>query len=377
MKSRIAAIRPHVRYVASAVLLVSGLPWPAWAVDVLDVREVAALLRIDEADVVMLAESAGLPCRSTGSGLRCHRAAVMQWVAGGDPWTRPAPLAASETRSLRARGLAPAEESVLANPTAKAANQVANAVDAASASELFLRDNAVLLKPNQWSASLNLSALSSEHDEFIPELGVARQTYQSQFSAGVGFRYGVSEDFQLGLDIPLTKQNNVTVIGSDVTASNGGFRVGSGALSASYALLREESGWPGLTVNAVVAPFGKAKSFGAGVTLTRSYDPVVLYGSAAFSKPIGSRDEPAQNFSSATLSGGFVFAVNSQFSWSAGLSTVIGKGQVEPSNLSWTRSSLQLGVGTTIARGVYVEPRLSMTLNGPRTVAFGVDIVYQ
>lgn len=204
-----------------------------------------------------------------------------------------------------------------------------------------------------------------------------QNVYQSRYSAGLGLRYGVSEDFQLGLDIPLSKQRNVTALGNQVTATGGGFRVGSGSLSASYALLREESGQPGVTINAVAAPFGEAKSVGAGVALTKSYDPVVLYGSAAYSKPVGSSDAKDLNFATTTLSGGFVFAVNQQFSLSAGLSAVIGKGQVEPSNLTWTRPSLQLGVGTMIAPGFYVEPRLSMALNGSRAVSFGVDIVYQ
>jgi hypothetical protein len=376
MKHRLTVIRPSVLRNAWAVVLVAGLPGLALAGDVLDVHEVASLLRIDAAEVVKLTESGELPGRRTPSGMRYSRPAVMHWVAGGEPLAHVTPLAATESGSLRARGSAPSESST-SDPASKSVSTVGSGVDSASASELFLRDNNVLLKPRQWSVSLNLSALTAEREQLIPDLGAMQNVYQSQFSAGLGLRYGVSEDFQLGLDIPLSKQSNVTALGNQVTATGGGFRVGTGSLSASYALLREESGRPGVTINAVAAPFGASKSVGAGVALTKSYDPVVLYGSAAYSKPVGSSDAKDLNFATTTLSGGFVFAVNQQFSLSAGLSAVIGKGQVEPSNLTWTRPSLQLGVGTMIAPGFYVEPRLSMALNGTRTVSFGVDIVYQ
>jgi hypothetical protein len=55
--------------------------------EVLDLAETAALLRVDESEVLRRIGNGDFPARRLGDSWRCSRAAVLTWLAGTDPLT--------------------------------------------------------------------------------------------------------------------------------------------------------------------------------------------------------------------------------------------------------------------------------------------------
>ena len=55
--------------------------------EILDLPAVAALLRVDEADVLARIAEGDFPARRFGSAGRCARGAVLTWLTGTDPVT--------------------------------------------------------------------------------------------------------------------------------------------------------------------------------------------------------------------------------------------------------------------------------------------------
>ena len=129
----------HRLLALTALVFVSALPIAAPCVaaeagsllEVLDLDEAAALLRVRPEAVRDLAEAQRIPARRVGDTWRFSRAALLEWLKAGEltgaPRTSPAPpgdldpaqALAGELPALRARGVAPESSTRLAQAAAE------------------------------------------------------------------------------------------------------------------------------------------------------------------------------------------------------------------------------------------------------------------
>jgi len=149
-------------------------------------------------------------------------------------------------------------------------------------------------------------------------------------------------------------------------------------------LLAEVPGRP----NVIATIFGHVPTgqtsyaVGGGLSLVKSFDPAVLFATAnyrhAFSRDFAdiTRLEPEDRFD-VTL--GYALALNDTLTISTSVSGLFS-GRSTFTNATLLRQdiySLQLGLTSYLAPGLYIEPTVSFGLSGPGdSVAFGVTVPY-
>ena len=149
-------------------------------------------------------------------------------------------------------------------------------------------------------------------------------------------------------------------------------------------LLTEGPGRPNViaTIFGHVPTVHSSYAAGGGLSLVKSFDPVVLFATAnyrhTFSRDFAdvTRLEPEERFD-VTL--GYALALNDTLTISTSVSALFS-GETTFTNATLLRQdvySLQLGLTSWLARGLYIEPTVSFGLSGPgNSVAFGVTLPY-
>lgn len=350
--------------------------WPAAALgnpEVLTIEEAAQFLRVPAEKVLSLARGQRIPARELDGEWRLSRAALMEWLKGAGE-----PLSASELSAITGRGIAPLAQ---AAPAA-----VGEKPSAPTAEEVALREQGALLKGGMKTLELGLAYARSERETFP----VAR-TEARLFSATLTGRYGIKNDLQATLRLPASYRHNNTQLSvpgstSAETASSNDRYFGDLSLSLLGVAKREAMGRPNViwTLDSVL-PSGPGDSgLGTGLVLSKSYDPIVLFGGLSYMRGLSvDEGDPrrllAKNTWRATL--GYAYAINDSLALNGSLastyrsalhSTVAG---TVPAPRE--RHQLQLGMTWMLERGLFIEPSVAFAVGSASPdVTFSLNVPY-
>lgn len=386
---------------------------PAVSPDVLMLSEAAELLRIDATELEQIALRNEVPARRIGSDWRFNREALLAWVNGD--WGRIAtiepPDAATRRQALARAEAVPAAPTVSLTPqeleqTKGAGMVVAQAPEAPSTStpspgsetpigeapqeqtaeEVFLRGQRVLL--GRGEVAIDVGQFYSRGDTTqlaVVGEGVGLATIrQSTFTTFASARLGVLNETELFLSTIFRNQNSDVFAGAIRVAEDHRTEFGDIRFGVRRTLLTEGPGRPNLIANAFGHfPTGETSyAVGGGLSVVKSFDPVVLFATAnyrhTFSRDFAdvTRLEPEERFD-VTL--GYALGLNDTLTISTSVSGLFS-GRTTFSNATLLRQdvySLQLGLTSWLAQGLYIEPTVSFGLSGPgNSFAFGVTLPY-
>jgi hypothetical protein len=252
-----------------------------------------------------------------------------------------------------------------------------------TAEETALRDQGVLMPKGRTSLEAALSYARSERQNF----GLLRLV-QNTASASFTARYGLRDDLQVTARLPAIYRristNVVPAFGNSTSTSD----TYAGDLSASVltVLAHEGVGRPNVVVSGdVVLPTGPGdRGAGAGIVLSKSFDPVVLFGGANYLHGFQTNGvDPRRTLGDHNVgfNFGYVYALNDSVALSG---TFIGSYKKYPrgvgtSGLAPSRETYQLQLGATmqIARGLFVEPAIGIGIGGASPdVTLSVSVPY-
>jgi len=385
----------HHRCAAVALALSSALPTvaspatteAAAPAEVLDLDEAAALLRVPADVVRALAEAQRMPARRVGDVWRFSRGALLEWLKGIEPgaeWgaSRVPPSDANDERALRglqalmtARGLAPPPvPAVVAQAVTGAATSppptLGERSTAFTAEDVALRDQRVLLKRGALTLEIGATYARSEQTLFP----VIRQE-QRTMGLNTALRYGLLDDLQATIRVPRLWRRSTTFTDASISGASPRTDVresyfGDAAISLLGVSLREGSGRPNLiwSIDAVVPTGPGERGIGAGLVLSKSYDPAVVFAGLSYLRgraadPSDARQSLARHNIGFSL--GYTYALNDALA----LNTVfIGsyRNTRSADGLSIPppreRYQLQWGMTWMLARGLFVEPAAVLRL---------------
>lgn len=416
------SLKPAALLLAAACAATPAAAQTSVADDVLTLAEAARLLRVPPKIVVKLAQTGSIPARQVGSQWRFNRVALMEWLQGeryaypaGALQARgkapasggaPAPalpaerppvqeagegeraLTAGELAVLSGRGeagssplhraQAPAPEapaSPPAAPTAPAASPepakpIGEGPSGLTAEEVALRDQGVLLKRGATTVEFGL-AYSRQTRENLPILRVEQNTTTATLAA----RYGIRDDFQVSARLPGIYQRTATfaaeTLGSGISRKDTDHYAGDIALSLQGVAQRERVGKPNLTWSIdTVLPTGPGDTgLGAGLILSKTYDPVVIYGALNYMYGFDadrseSRRVLAKNNWSFNL--GYAYAINDSLALSGAFVGFYRTPSDGADAIPLERESylLQLGMTWQLTPKLFIEPAVAFGVGG-------------
>lgn len=372
----------------------------------LTLPEAAALLRVDAAVVNRLAESRQIPARRIDTEWRFSRAALIAWLAGewkfrtlidpasvlaetaGDARQARSPAASATALGWQASaavaGRGPANPAAETDARSDRAAPIGTAPAQRTANEVFLRDQRLLQEPREFTLDLGLLYARRDTPLLTQSNGQATlANAESQgFSTQIIARYGILKDTELFASTSYGHQRASLYAGADRLSRATRNEMGDVGVGLRHTLLHEGPGRPDviLSFDARIPTGETSKAIGAGVTLVKSLDPVVLFGTLGFRRTF-SRDFADANRleprSRTDLTFGYAFALNDTLSLNTAFVSSFARAasftnaQLRSSNVS----SLQLGMTARVARGLYLQPSLSYRLTGPGSgFAFGINI---
>lgn len=379
-------------------------PWP----EVLTLDEAALYLRVDRAELGQLAAWGQVPARRIGSQWRFSREALNDWLRGGYGGYAPArvtqlpqpaspygyvlpqqtavqPLAPVTMAQLSARGTTVAQAAPPPTPGERP-EPIGEAPEEPTAEDVFLREQRVLLGTGEVTLELGLFYSRSDDQAFTAVgSGTALGTIeQDTFTASFTGRYGLTPDTELFASIPFRRQSSQTFVGASEVSSTARTETGDVRLGVRQTVLREGLGVPDVivTVDGRIPTEESSYAVGGGVALVKSVDPVVLFANANY------RHTFARAFADVTrldfddridTTLGFAFALNDTLTLSTAVSGVFTR-ETEFSNATLREQesfSLQFGLTSLLAKGLYIEPTVSFNLNGTgNDVVLGVSVPY-
>ena len=396
-------------------------PWP----EVLTLGEAASFLRMSPGELGQLADWQQVPGRRIGEQWRFSRAALLEWLEGGwGPYIAPyepvAPAvsgyqtaviparqpyaAAATTQPPGAQVLPPAAMVRVmgsgttlaqseappepAEPTAGAPEEpIGEAPQERTADEIFLRGQRVLLAPGDVVLDLALFYSESDDRQLVPVgggfsgLGTVEQ---ETFTTALIGRYGLFEETELFASTSYRVEDTGLFFGSTEVSDASRNEFGDVRLGVRRTVLHEGPGWPDVivTIDGRIPTGDTSYAVGGGLALIKSIDPVVLFANAnyrhTFSRDFSdvTRLEPEDRID-VTL--GYALALNDTLTISTAVSGLFtGASDFDNAKLRQRETfSLQFGLTSYLAKGLYIEPTVSFGLNGPgNSFAFGVSLPY-
>jgi excisionase family DNA binding protein len=324
--------------------------------EVMTLEEAAGFLRLTPEAVKQLAETQRIPARRIGDAWRFSRPALAEWLKGED------------LAGIRGRQ-APAGTPTVGEPRT-----------GPTAEEIALRDQAVLLKRGATTIDLGVAYL---HREQTPVPGGLRLEERTS-AATASLRYGLVDNLQVTLRLPYIWRRAYLYDATEPRVTRDDY-TGDASASLLFVALRERTGRPNVIVSfdGVLGTGPGDKGLGGGIVLSKSYDPAVLF--AGINYLHGSDVDPADPRRSLAkhnwgLNLGYTYALNDALA----LSTVVlatYRNSESPDGIlippPRERYTLQLGTTWMLARGLFLEPAVSMRLGGDGAdFGFSLNIPY-
>lgn len=366
--------------------------------EVLTVDEAALLLRVEPEALLELAKIEQVPGRRVGDSWRFSRAALLGWLAGyrqgltasetklASRVPLSSPLDMQTATAIVGRGMsASAQETQQVDAPASDA-PIGTAPKGRTASEVFLRDQRILLAPNELTVDFGL--FYARNDDLllgsigdIPTLGLVEN---ENFGGVLVGRYSVGRNTELFANTSFQNRRTSIIVNSRPFSSDSRANFGDIGVGVRRTIIQEGAGRPDviLTVEGSIPTGASSYSLGSGVTVVKSFDPAVLFGSLNY------RHTFSRNFSDITrlqprdrieAEIGYAFALNDTLILNSALS---GTFNVKTSfdNLLIRQTdifNLRMGLTARISRRLFVQPSVSYRLNGPGNgLIFGLNFPY-
>ena len=367
---------------------------PPAAPDVLTLEEAAVLLRVAPDEVEQLASRNELPARRIGSLWRFNREALLAWlngewhlIAAMQPPTVSLP--AQDLAEVRGAGtqIAQAPPPPSDAPASSGGQApIGEAPQERTAEEVFLRAQKVLLARGEVAVDIGQFYTRGDNTQLAVvgnAIGLANIN-QSAFTTLLVGRVGVFDETELFLSSTFRSQRSDVLAGGATIAENRRSEFGDVRLGVRRTLTTEGPGRPNLiaTIAGHIPTGSTSYAVSGGLAVVKSFDPVVLFASAnyrhTFSRDFSdiTRLEPERRFD---ITLGYALALNDTLTISTAVSGLFsGETQFEAATLLRQENySLQLGLTSYLAPGLYIEPTVSFGLSGPgNSVAFGVTLPY-
>lgn len=364
--------------------------------EVLTLDEAAELLRVDPDVARKLAESAQLPARRVGDQWRFSRTALLDWLAGDAVPSRAPSRARAQGPGAPASpgggmALTPTETAAIVGRGTAAADggqdrtdgPIGEAPKERSASDVFLRDQRILLNPNE--LTLDVGMFYGRADDIVLTQAGTLAAVESDTFGGLALaRYAVGRDAELFASLSYRDQTVSIFQGARRVSKASRSDFGDIGLGVRRTVVHEGPGRPDviLTVEGAVPTGSSSYALGGGLTFVKSFDPAVLYGTVdyrhTFSRDFAdpTRLQPKERID-ATI--GYALALNDTLTVNTALTgTFTGRTSFEAATLRQSDTfSLLLGLTTRVSRTLYLQPSVSYRLNGPgNAVVFGLNIPY-
>ena len=414
-----------------AFLIVIPAASPLWAAsgstaspsDVLTLWEAANYLKIPLREAVRLANEGHFPGRRVGKYWRVTRQALQDWVAQGgshqakeaekDPpsvasasakATPPPPPPISPERQSDPGDLSDASLAAIAgrgtggeNTEQEAPDTIGEAPEGPSAEQMFLRDQEVLLMPNQATLEFGFFYSRTEQDgltvlvvnntAFLASSFGEQDLYVWNFTG----RYGLPYDIQFFANLPLIHtEDTITANVPNSTISEDSSRdlteTGNLVLGVRRTMVQEQLGIPSiiLSIEGHIPTRRRSYAVGGEVALVKRIDPVALFANVNYLRIFNrefdeiSRLEPENVFRGQL---GYALSLNDAIAISTSvLGLFTNKTTFDDEDLptldSVERFSLRFSLTALLAEGLYIEPSVSFALNGPNRVTVGFTLPY-
>ncbi|MEE9412934.1 MAG: helix-turn-helix domain-containing protein [Methylococcales bacterium] len=378
--------------------------------EVLTLNDAATLLQVSQEDIKAMVLYKDLPGRQIGSHWRFSRSALIVWLAGDQSIQGGTTQTSQRHAGVEIRqSLVRLSDQALSEVTATGRKSTGDESDDESieiqpetmgekpnlktADEVFLRDQAILLKPGETTLELGLAYSKSDRQNVVtalvdPDLGSVEaltNSEQSAFTTTVNARYGLLENVQVFSNISFINRSSRQLFGGRKISSDSDTEFSPVTTGLRYAAWQEGDGYPS-TIVSLDAGFpvnDSPYSIGGSIALTKSIDPAVLFANFGYRHNFngGVKDiSRIQTDNQFDLSFGFAYALNDTLTLSTSFSGVfttekeLVDGIILPDN---ERYRLRFGLTSYLAKGLYVEPFVSFGLNGHGTDAtFGISLPY-
>jgi len=375
--------------------------------------EAAELLRVSAEELERLAVRGEVPARRIGSSWRFNRATLMAWLNGDwhlitaveppDAGEQPSPGFAQPKLPITAPSLTSKEISQVTgagtklaqSPTEQHEDQPASEGDEepigeapqeSTAGAVFLRGQKVLLAPGEVTMDFGLFFSRSDNQQLaFVEGGVGFATIEQEtFTTLVLGRIGVLNETELFASTTYRNENIDAFVGSTKISESGRIEFGDVRLGVRQTLLKERAGRPNIiaTLDARIPTGETSYAIGGGLAFVKSIDPVVLFANANY------RHTFSEDYSDVTLlepedrfdvSVGYALSLNDTLTISTSVSGVFSSA-TSFGNATLRQQdgySLSFGLTSWLAKGLYIEPTVSIGLSGPgNSAAFGITLPY-
>jgi excisionase family DNA binding protein len=367
--------------------------WP----EVMNLEQAARYLKLDPQELRSMAERDLLPARRVGQVWRFNRDALLAWLTGewglvvaAVPPSGDAPLAPPSLAQITGAGAqaGPAHTDNGDRPDEEIPERIGEAPEGRSADEIFLRGQRVLLRPGDVVFDVGMFYTESDRQQFAPvDGGTVLADLESEvttvFLLG---RYGLFDETEIFFDTTYSSQNIDLRFVDETLSSTSRSEWGDVHLGLRHTLLKEAAGRPDviITLDGRIPTDEDRSSYatGGGIALVKSIDPVVLFANAQYRHTFSqdfddiSRLEP-ENRSDVSL--GYAFAINDTLSFNTTLSGVFtDESRFDSATLPRDELyTLQFGLTSWLAEGLYIEPTVGFSLNGPGDAFFiGLTLPY-
>jgi hypothetical protein len=262
---------------------------------------------------------------------------------------------------------------------------IGEAPEERAADDIFLRGQRVLLGAGD--VVLDFGQFFSRSDTL--QLAVAADVLQlatqevSILTTTLVGRVGLWNETELYAGGSFHRLEARIVTGSTDLAGNARNLAGDVTMGVRRTLLREAAGRPDIIVSVdAVIPTDEDRGYavGGGLSLVKSIDPVVLFAGASYGHglqrnlPDGTRLASRNSFA---VSLGYGLALNDTIAISTAASGVFTRTSVFeniPSGQSES-FSLRFALTSALARGLYIEPSVTVGLSGPgQSFTMGVTL---
>jgi len=253
------------------------------------------------------------------------------------------------------------------------------------AEDVFLRGQRLLLAPGQ--VVLDFGQFYSRSDTL--QLAVTSNAVQlgtqerSVFTTALIGRVGIFNETEVYAAAAFHHLEDRLVVGLADVASAGRSLVGDVGVGLRRTLLREAAGRPDIiaSVDATLPTRDDSvKVLGGSLVFVKSIDPVVLFAGSSFSHGFarelrdGTRLVPGN---AASVSLGYGLAVNDSLAISTAASGAFTRAAFRQDVKTGRAEtfSLRFALTAALARGLYIEPSVTMGLSGPgQSFTFGVTL---
>ena len=255
------------------------------------------------------------------------------------------------------------------------------------AEDIFLRGQRVLLAPGE--VVLDFGQFYSRSDTL--QLAAADNAIllatqeRSVFTTTIIGRVGIFNETEFYAGSAFHRLEDRLVVGAVDVANAGRNLVGDVAIGLRRTLLREGAGRPDIiaSIDATIPTRDDSVNvLGGSLVFVKSIDPVVLFAGANYSHGFA-RDLPDSTRltpgNAASVSLGYGLALNDSIAISTSASGAFTRAAFkEAVNTGRAETfSLRFALTSALARGLYIEPSVTVGLSGPgQSFTFGVTLPY-